>query len=320
MLISLCRPVPLGVQATRRRYSSAALAGAAAVLMRQTNAVWAAFVLGEAVLDRIGMLLPQDTQIAQPAEADARGNSSKPAASAVERPLPQEQAHTSLISELVQALQRVWQQGPQLAASLWPLLLPPLAFVAFLVANGGSVVLGDKEAHTPVKHGAQLLYFGGWTAAMLWPQMASELLAAARAVRRRPVAALLVAGAAVAAAAGVAHVSTLAHPYLLADNRSALVACGRTAAWSFISLTLKRAVGMRHVHMYMYQSVHMYVRSLLNSPECMLAVHSKLCTLELLVNSRLPTVPMPAQRPFSICRSGTTRSTCGGGCWHARPP
>ncbi len=195
--------------------------------MRQTNAVWAAFVLGEAVLDRIGMLLPptsQDTHTAQPAEGRASGKSSKAAVFSAQR------SQTPLLLEVAEALQRVWQQGPQLAASLWPLLLPPLAFVGFLVANGGSVVLGDKEAHTPVKHGAQLLYFGGWTAAMLWPHMVAELPAAVGAVRRQPVAALVAASVAVAAAAGVAHVSTLAHPYLLADNRWALEACGRAAA------------------------------------------------------------------------------------------
>jgi alpha-1,2-glucosyltransferase len=172
------------------------------VLCRQTNAVWVAFVLGEAALDKIRLA----TRAQLAADPDARG-ASPPALVAL-------------------ALQRAWTGRAALLGALWPLLLPPLGFVAFLVANGGAVVVGDKAAHVPVRHAAQLLYFGGWAAALLWPQTLAQLPRLLAAAAKRPVAALAVGGAALAAAGLVARPgrawATLVHPYILADNRCEL--------------------------------------------------------------------------------------------------
>ncbi|KXZ55170.1 hypothetical protein GPECTOR_3g317 [Gonium pectorale] len=54
---------------------------------------------------------------------------------------------------------------------------------------------------------------------MLWPQLLPEAGRLGRAVLRRPLATALLAAGAVSAAAAVAHVSTLVHPFMLADNR-----------------------------------------------------------------------------------------------------
>ena len=215
----------LSLQALRRHYLLAALAGGAAVLCRQTNAVWAAFVLGEAALRELGLA----TAVALPcgsnssaAAAAVGGAGSSTAVAEKEAALATAEvaeAEAGLVGELKVAAARAWRRRGQLVAALWPLLLPPAGFVAFLIRNGGSVVLGDKEAHKPVRHGAQLLYFAGWSALMLWPQLWPAAGALAAAARRRPLLAGVTAAAGLAAAAGVVHVSTLVHPYMLADNR-----------------------------------------------------------------------------------------------------
>ncbi len=236
---------------------AATAVAAAAVFMRQTNAVWAAFLLGEAALSEIGMDWAQalrGTQAQAPLQlstaseqTSAGGGGGGGGAAAAPRQgaaagapcwrgdkdgvaagkgvgaagKGKVEGGTSggSVGEVREALQRLWQRRGELAARLWPLLLPPAGFAAFLAANGGSVVLGDKEAHKPVRHGAQLLYFAGWAALMLWPQLLPGLRTLRDAAARRPLAAAATAAAAVAAAAGVAHVSTMVHPYMLADNR-----------------------------------------------------------------------------------------------------
>ncbi|KAG2448493.1 hypothetical protein HYH02_006384 [Chlamydomonas schloesseri] len=212
--------------ALRRRYLLAAVAAGAAVLCRQTNAVWAAFVLGEAALRELGLA----TAVAQPDGSSSSSSSSSSGAGAGSSTAVAEkaaarsaaeaaEAEAGLVGELRVAAARAWRRRGRLAVALWPLLLPPAGFVVFLLKNGGSVVLGDKEAHKPVKHGAQLLYFAAWSALMLWPQLLPAAGAVAAAARRRPLLAAATAAVGLAAAAGVAHVSTLVHPYMLADNR-----------------------------------------------------------------------------------------------------
>ncbi|PNG99847.1 Dol-P-Glc:Glc(2)Man(9)GlcNAc(2)-PP-Dol alpha-1,2-glucosyltransferase [Tetrabaena socialis] len=243
------RVCPVRMPAARRSYFTAALAGAAAVLCRQTNAVWAAFVLGESVLAELGAngeAPPEDsdcdscsdcsdTGTGPGSESETDGPAAAPAlaeapearsavaagggaAGGLAAP-PAAAAPASLVEELQLVLERAWLLRWRLLRRLWPLLLPPAGFLAFLAANGGSVVLGDKEAHMPVRHGAQLLYFGGWAAAVLAPQLAREAGALRAAAARAPLAAAAVGAAAVAAAVGVAARSTLVHPYVLADNR-----------------------------------------------------------------------------------------------------
>ena len=63
-----------------------------------------------------------------------------------------------LPKQLLGAATAAWRMRWQLLMDMWPLLLVPLAFVVFVVQNGG-IVLGDKAAHAPVRHLVQPLYF-----------------------------------------------------------------------------------------------------------------------------------------------------------------
>ncbi|KAI8466453.1 MAG: DIE2/ALG10 family-domain-containing protein [Monoraphidium minutum] len=208
------------------RGGGAAAAAAAAVGMRQTNAVWVTLMIGGALLE--------DVLAARPRGSGGGGTRGKAAAggsggsgSGGEEQEEQEQAGggepESLLGELRAALPAAWRERRPLLAAYWQLLLVPAAFAAFVVLNGG-VTVGDREAHAPVSHLAQPLYFGLFALAAAGPLLAAPgagggaagWLADAAAAPRREAAGWLAAAA--LAAAAVAR-GTLAHPYLLADNR-----------------------------------------------------------------------------------------------------
>lgn len=196
----------------RGRPYAATAAALAAVAFRQTNAVWVAFLLGDALLREasaaaISMPQQRPPPPAQPAAAEG---------AAAEQP--------SLLEELASVLAALWEARWRLLAHYAPLAAVPAAFVAFVVLNGG-VAVGDKEAHAPVRHIMQCHYCALWLAAAAAPPLlehARQVAAGAGAVRRR----LGMAGSAALAAAGLAMVAGSVasptpgpHPYLLADNR-----------------------------------------------------------------------------------------------------
>ena len=74
----------------------------------------------------------------------------------------------ALPAQVLQLAQRAWQRRVALVRRLWALMMVPAAFTVFLVCNGG-VVLGDRAAHTPVKHLMQPLYFSMFSAGALLP-------------------------------------------------------------------------------------------------------------------------------------------------------
>jgi alpha-1,2-glucosyltransferase len=132
------------------------LAAALAISLRQTNAVWVAFVAASGCLREL------------------YASSKLAAAAAAAPPPPDPQAARSPPRSPPRGLAARW---PSLVASLREVIaklpscvLPSLlrghaaqlallaAFAAFVVHNGGSVVLGDKAHHQPAFHLAQLLY------------------------------------------------------------------------------------------------------------------------------------------------------------------
>lgn len=211
----------------RRRYRTAAALGAAAVLMRQTNAVWVAFTLATAVLDRClpdggghrdkrgsgrsSNRVRSGRAAGSKAAADSGGGDTSP-------PPP------TLLGDTGTVLQRAWELKWQLAADLWPLAAVVAAFAAFVVVNGG-IVVGDKAHHAAVRHLAQplycLLYCTAWLAPAFWspPALAAAVQQLRVALRRRPAATVAALTAAAGCVAAAVRWATLAHPFLLADNR-----------------------------------------------------------------------------------------------------
>ncbi|CAD7696204.1 unnamed protein product [Ostreobium quekettii] len=167
------------------RHWLAGLAGASAVAVRQTNVVWVSFILYVGILDRLRC---------------GQGELG--------------------LAPLVELAKHACRQKWMLLQVFFPLLLVPSCFVLFVVINGG-IVVGDRDAHKPVLHLAQLGYFflfavGGLSPALLdWRKLHGGL--------RRLVSSTMMCRLALGVVLSVVCTTlvrgTFAHPYLLADNR-----------------------------------------------------------------------------------------------------
>ncbi|KAK9789925.1 hypothetical protein WJX73_006242 [Symbiochloris irregularis] len=177
----------------KRSFLAAALAGAS-VLFRQTNAVWAVFILVAAVSQRC---------------------------------FRQERAKwrdAPLETQIVQLIKYCWQHKGGLLLEVGPLASVPLAFAAFVVWNGG-VVVGDKGNHQASPHLMQPLYFVLFCALALYPifwnprkltQGAQKML---RSFQSKPITLIRLLATATILAHYVVEKYTIVHPFLLADNR-----------------------------------------------------------------------------------------------------
>lgn len=167
---------------------AAAAAGAAAILARQTNAAWVAFSLALWALHALH-LPPKLARL----------------------PL-----HERIVGAAHSARLRIGPLLPQLApgAALF-------AFFALFLAWNGAIAVGDRKAHKPVAHLAQLAYGAAVLAAALAPATASpvRVLAAISALRRLTVGKALRLVGVVGCLGLAVRYGTIAHPYLVADNR-----------------------------------------------------------------------------------------------------
>jgi len=180
----------------------AALAGGLAVLCRQTNIAWVFLVAAETA----GRLVIGEVRSLQAATG-----------------IPPTIALTAggQAVELVQGLGQLAASPRRLAGTAGLVVAGCLGylavgglFLAFVHLNQG-VVVGDRAAHTATLHLLQLCYFSAFYLGATLPWAVRHLLelpAALRAHPRRLAAALALTLAAV-------HWGTVAHPYLLADNR-----------------------------------------------------------------------------------------------------
>lgn len=175
-------------QTLKGRHIRAGVAGAVALLFRQTNAVWVAFILGATIVDTA-----------------VKHSKAKP---------------TDVLSELASVLSLLKTNFLGVASRVWPLLTTPVVFVVFLVHNKG-VTLGDKEAHKPVVHPAQIVYFFLFIAIMLGPVLLKPVLSVLSSFTniRNAAQHLLIITACTAACYVAIKKSPEAHPYLLSDNR-----------------------------------------------------------------------------------------------------
>uniref|UniRef100_A0A0A9E6Y5 Dol-P-Glc:Glc(2)Man(9)GlcNAc(2)-PP-Dol alpha-1,2-glucosyltransferase n=1 Tax=Arundo donax TaxID=35708 RepID=A0A0A9E6Y5_ARUDO len=95
-----------------------------------------------------------------------------------------------------------------------------VAFIAFIIWNGG-VVLGAKEAHVVSPHFAQFLYFGLVSAAALlpWHFTPRRVLDLFHWSGKNKTCSSLAVLTALGLSFIAVHFFSIAHPYLLADNR-----------------------------------------------------------------------------------------------------
>ena len=230
------------------------MAGAAAIAMRQTNAVWVTFLTVAAMLEDVHPHRSQQQQQQQEEQEEelregenesdttrrqqqqqgfgalrhrgakrqtvsssSRGHSMLAAGSQEQQ---QETLELPLWHEVLVVLGKLWQQRWQLLQDYSLLLLLPVMFAVFVVWNKG-ITLGDREAHAPVLHLMQPLYFSLFVLLaapllLLTPEALQQLVGTAAAA---PAATAAVVIAAAGVCVRLVSKYTLEHPYLLADNR-----------------------------------------------------------------------------------------------------
>ncbi|KAK9827785.1 hypothetical protein WJX74_001969 [Apatococcus lobatus] len=246
----------------RSRYGLAALACAAATAFRQTNAVWAAFILGVAVLQHTlgtptsvrrvplqGELDPSapEALAAVPSlkfsdTQQQQSNGRRPMIPAatehlhLQQRLPNHQAcNRSRLQLQSQGQAEASPDGASgmtcvkfwglhgrmlLALQLWSLAAVPIAFLGFMVYNGG-IVVGDRTAHAPALHLAQPLYCLLFILGSLAPYHLnpSRLQGAWNRLKQHHASTWACLAVGAGALSSAIAVGTIAHPYLLADNR-----------------------------------------------------------------------------------------------------
>lgn len=178
-----------------RRVIFAAVSGCIAILFRQTNAVWLMFTFGTAALSDL--------------QSSKWGSS-----------LTQSYISPSVLLTFCHAL---LMESGRLLSRLGFLLVPVLLFLAFVVQNNGSIVVGDHSNHQIAAHWAQLAYLCAVTAATSGFGDGSALslssmknFGSACVASWRSLLLLLVS---LALTTFILHRYSLAHPFLLADNR-----------------------------------------------------------------------------------------------------
>ncbi|CAK9185296.1 unnamed protein product [Ilex paraguariensis] len=226
----------------KKNYLSSALLGALAVLIRQTNIIWLIFVACTGVIDFTVARQTDNGQVDDPSaskpnngllasnkgvtmRSELRKRRPGNAANTINHSIPRTRApSTRLPSDLFDDIQGIlltsWRHKWELVVSFSPFFVALVAFVAFVFWNG-SIVLGAKEDHAVSPHFAQLCYFSLVSALFSAPPHFNFGQAAVLVQsfwKDRP---LRIYQWFMAFAAGVlsVHFFSIAHPYLLADNR-----------------------------------------------------------------------------------------------------
>ncbi|CAN1849634.1 Dol-P-Glc:Glc(2)Man(9)GlcNAc(2)-PP-Dol alpha-1,2-glucosyltransferase [Linum perenne] len=251
---SLTLVLAMYLSCLKKRYFFSALMGAFAVFIRQTNVVWVLFVACVGVIDVASPRLKEESETVdlrvigderlKPVSnyrVAAVGNLRRRKPSMENNNNPVYVRNTSMVKNSNPTLDRSpsliintrglhdeirticlksWQIKWRLLLSFSPFFMVLVGFAAFVRWNG-SVVLGAKEAHAMSPHFAQLMYFS----------LVSALAAAPLHFSLSHIAALFrwswkkgplgICQWLVALIAGFfsIHSFSIAHPYLLADNR-----------------------------------------------------------------------------------------------------
>ncbi|VFQ90922.1 unnamed protein product [Cuscuta campestris] len=225
----------------KKNYPFSALLSALAVFVRQTNIVWMIFIACTGVLDFTldrqkdnrkysdsKELVQEDTMLpsnqmrsnmrkrrtATHANTQSHSNSQTTASSSHNA--------SELFDDLRDVISSSWKMKWNLLASFYSFFITLLGFIAFVLWNG-SIVLGAKEAHAVSPHFAQVLYFSLVSALFMAPVHFSpvQFLQIAQSFWRSHNKLISLSKLSLALTAGFisVHFFSIAHPYLLADNR-----------------------------------------------------------------------------------------------------
>ncbi|XP_073313135.1 dol-P-Glc:Glc(2)Man(9)GlcNAc(2)-PP-Dol alpha-1,2-glucosyltransferase isoform X2 [Primulina huaijiensis] len=215
--------------------------GALSVLMRQTNIIWMLFVACAAVIDfthshkndclkvdESSMSKEKDTQIADNRGASVatklrkrrNGNGLGSRNNVTSQASGPTTSSSGLFDEIWDVIIISWHFLWELLATFSPFFVIFMAFVAFVCWNG-SIVLGAKDAHSVSPHFSQLLYYSLVSALFMVPAHFSLQQAAVlfRQMSRNKMFSFFQSIVALTICFLSVKIFSIAHPYLLADNR-----------------------------------------------------------------------------------------------------
>ncbi|XP_076243819.1 alpha-1,2-glucosyltransferase Alg10 [Calliopsis andreniformis] len=181
----------------RKMFKMAAFVGLLAVLIRQTNIIWVAFIAIEHAFDLL----------------DYKMNKS------ISREQSCSITYLKLLwKKIVEEWNRGWTVFVKFIAQMCIALLPYatvcLVFLAFIIWNRG-IVVGDKTAHIPTVHVPQLLYYSAFLFCFLWPYMIVHWKDYFNFIQKH----WIFGSFSLLVLTVIVHSNTLVHPYVLADNR-----------------------------------------------------------------------------------------------------
>ncbi|KAK0584488.1 hypothetical protein LWI29_014070 [Acer saccharum] len=239
---SLTAVLAMYLACLKKKYQLSALLGALAVTIRQTNIIWMLFVACTGVID-ITLADKIDDETVEDSYVSIRTNDRLTSTSRVtmgsnlrkrksdgavdksDMSMPRTSTFSTtqksgLLDEMRAIILTSWHMKWEILVSFSPFFLALVCFVAFVYWNG-SVVLGAKEAHAVSPHFAQIMYFSLVSALFTAPVLFSlgQVATLFRSFwKNRPLGFFQVLMALTACFLSV-HFFSLAHPYLLADNR-----------------------------------------------------------------------------------------------------
>ncbi|XP_052177048.1 dol-P-Glc:Glc(2)Man(9)GlcNAc(2)-PP-Dol alpha-1,2-glucosyltransferase isoform X2 [Diospyros lotus] len=216
---SLTAVLAMYLACLKKNYLFSALLGLLAVFVRQTNIIWVLFVACSGVIECT--LTPSQTNVRSDEPGlSVRKDSQLASDKGVTKGSNLRKRRHGLFDEIQRIFYMAWHLKWELLVSLSPFFMVLVAFVAFVSWNG-SVVLGAKDAHAVTPHFAQIMYFSLVSALFMAPFHISvhQVAALLQSFWKDRLLSFFQLSAALIAGFLSVHFFSIAHPYLLADNR-----------------------------------------------------------------------------------------------------
>ncbi|KAK1320544.1 hypothetical protein QJS10_CPA03g01613 [Acorus calamus] len=225
----------------KKQYWLSAMLGALSIFIRQTNVVWMLFVASVGAIDYLfdtrqkdhvqkegrKILTDKDGlnagQKSMPRPPNIRRRKMDSSRSTVDYSTPQSRIVSNsfspgLLNEFQVILVLLWSSKWKILTSFFPFIVVLAMFISFVIWNG-SLVLGAKEAHTASTHFAQMMYFSLVSAAAMAPLSLCQFAHIWQYFWQNKLSGVLQGLVALIAGFISVHFFSIAHPYLLADNR-----------------------------------------------------------------------------------------------------
>ncbi|PKA61908.1 alpha-1,2-glucosyltransferase [Apostasia shenzhenica] len=239
---SLSAVLAMYLASLKKKYMLSALLGAFSTLFRQTNVVWVMFVAANGAITYVEDLCWKDhILVDHKIKFEKKNFGSNKKVVAVAPTLRRRTMGTlsetrelsesgvsnghllndsGFMDEIMEVTLKFWYFKWKVLVTFFPYIIVLVAFLAFVILNGG-IVLGAKEAHVVSPHFAQMLYFGLAAALALAPAHfnISQVSNFCRQFWSRKLSSAFQISVSLILGFISVHFFSIAHPYLLADNR-----------------------------------------------------------------------------------------------------